>query len=157
MSTVYSTCSLSKREYSSMQRTRKKTPYMQACKVKTDIVGLVLKGWSVHECGLRHTYNGNESFVCCIATFPSHHVSLLLRVGESQWRGAEVTLALMCKRLFICECASLISTIVQAWLNTRSIKMKPASCKLSCDISHICHFSSSAGTRRLQYPECHRL
>jgi hypothetical protein len=57
---------------------------MKACKVKTDLVGLVLKGLSFHECGLHHTYNGNESFVCCRATFPSRHVSLLLRVGESQ-------------------------------------------------------------------------
>jgi len=125
--------------------------------VKTHIVGLVLKGLSFHECELHHTYNGNESCVCCIATFPSRHVSLLLHVGESHWRGVEVTLALMCKRRFICECASLISTIVQAWLNTRSIKRIPASCKLSCDISHICHFFSSGITERLQYPECQKL
>jgi len=57
---------------------------MLACKVKTHIVGLVLKELSVHECELHHTDNGNESFVCCIATFPSRHLSLLLQVGESQ-------------------------------------------------------------------------
>lgn len=116
-----------------------KNPYMQACEVKTHIVGLVLKGLSVHECKLHHTYNGNESFVCCIATFPSGHVSLLLHVGESQWRGVEVTLALMCKRRFICECASLVSTIVQAWLNTRSMKIKTR--KLQVELWHFSHLS----------------
>lgn len=133
------------------KNTKKKNPYTQAWKVKTHIVGLVLKGLSVHECELHHTYNGNESFVCCIAKFPSRHVSLLLHVGESRWRGVEFTLALMCKCRFIWECASLISTIVQAWLNTLSMRINPASCKLSCDISHIRLFLSCGGTEGLQY------